>query len=303
MMPALKKLYSQKGTLGVLEWIYDKKRFIGDKFLLKALFKIFPLESMLRITASYDSNIQKIGFYKSSKKYIQDLGVTVIEDAKSEIKGGCLIFGNHPTGLDPYIISSILGRDDIYIVADIYQKRKGENIGKQVIPIVYSRTQKNLANREFLNKIGFYVMRQFTGYVDRAVVKKNNEKTIQIAGKLIQDGHVVLIFPDGGSNNPEFWFNGIGEVIKTATSNQKPIQMYAANIKGISTYLLIRHFLFNRKKYLHDNPITIKLSQGITLEMLKLNKNLESKEITERLRSEFKTERLWVPNYAYNKKY
>jgi 1-acyl-sn-glycerol-3-phosphate acyltransferase len=301
MMLALKKMYKDKGALGVLEWIYDKKRFTFVKLFLKTVFIIFPYDSILKITAKYNHNIQKIGLSQSSRQYIQDLSINISKTNMPVIKGGCLIFGNHPTGLDPYILSSIIERDDVYIVADIYQQRKGNNIGKHIVPIVYARTQKNLDNREFLNKIGFYIMRQFTGYVDKNLVKIQNEQTVKTAGKLIQEGHVVIIFPDGGSNNPEFWYNGIGEVIKTASVKGNPVQLLAANISGISSFKLWRHFLFNRKTYLQKYPINVKLSQNLSLEDLQIKQTSQSREITERLRTEFKNQQLWVPNYAYNK--
>ncbi len=299
MLPALKRLYLEKGALGVLEWIYDKKRFFPVKLVLKTIFKVFPYEHILRTTAKYNQSIPSKGFVKSTQTYIKNFNIDIKQINSFDINGPCLIFGNHPTGLDPFIIASCLKRDDVYIVADNYQQRKGTFIGQHVIPIFYSRTQKNLENRGFLNSIGFYAMRQLTGYEEYETVKKQNQVTIQTAAKLLMDGHVVIIFPDGGSNNPELWYNGIGEIIKRTVDRENKIKLFAANIQGISSFKLWRHFLFNRKKYLQSHPAHVVISPQLTLASLCIESHQESREITERLRSEYKANKLWHPNYAY----
>lgn len=301
MLPALKRLYKTKGALGLLEWIYDKKRFLPIKLFLKIAFRIFPYEWLLRTTFKYNQRIPQLGFTHSTLNYLKDLKINITSSSNIETDGPCLIFGNHPTGLDPFIIASQLKRNDVYIVADIYQKQKGNFIGNHVIPIVYSKTRKNLNNRGFLNSIGFYVMRQLSGYVDQYSVKNQNKQTIIQAAKRLQQGHVVIIFPDGGSNNPELWYNGIGEIIKKASIQEKRIKFFAAQIEGISTLNLFRHFLFGRKKYLARKPVNVKISPQLTLESLCINPHQESHEITEQLRIEFKSNKLWIPNYAYNK--
>jgi 1-acyl-sn-glycerol-3-phosphate acyltransferase len=300
MLPALKRLYRENGTLGVLEWIYDKKRFIVVKAVLKTTFLIFPYETLLKQTAKYNKNIPEFGFTESTKKFLDRLNIKIKFTNTDKLTGPCLIFGNHPTGLDPFIISACLKRDDVFIVADVYQKNKGNNIGDHIVPIYYSRTQKNLRNRGFLNSIGFYVMRIFTGYEDQLKVKQRNQTTIELATSLLQQGHIVIIFPDGGSNNPELWYNGIGEIIKRNSLNQNEIKLFATQIQGISTLKLIRHFLFNRRKYLHHNPATVILSEPLSLETLKLSTENQSQEITERLRTEFAANKLWAQNYVYS---
>ncbi len=301
MMPALKQLYNEKGTLGILEWIYDKKRFIPIKYLLKTLFLILPYESILKINARYDKKIEDTGFSESTRNYLKDLNIEINIQNPIDIIGPALIFGNHPTGLDPFIIAACLNREDVYIVADIYQKNKGKNIGKQIIPITYSRTKKNLYNRGFLNTIGFYVMRQLTGYAKPEDVRVQNKHTIEKAAQLLKEGHVVIIFPDGGSNNPELWYNGIGEIITHSSFERRNIQLYAAQITGITTAKILRHFLFDRRIYLKENPLHVALSQPFTLEKLNIENENKSNIITERLREEFITNKLWIPNYAYSK--
>ncbi|MDQ3098612.1 MAG: 1-acyl-sn-glycerol-3-phosphate acyltransferase [bacterium] len=300
-MPALKRLYKEKGTLGILEWIYDKKRFIFIKYFLKTIFLVMPYETILKLNAAYDNKIAIKGFSASTREYLSDLNIGINIQTPLETSGPALIFGNHPTGLDPFIIASCLNREDVYIVADIYQKNKGKNIGKQIIPITYARTKKNLYNRGFLNTIGFYAMRQLTGYSKPDEVRIQNKETIERAAQLLKDGHVVIIFPDGGSNNPELWYNGIGEIITHSSEKRKSIQLYAAQITGISTAKIIRHFLFDRRSYLKNNPLKVTLSQPFTLEKLNIENENKSNIITERLREEFITHSLWIPNYAYNK--
>ncbi|MDQ3239478.1 MAG: 1-acyl-sn-glycerol-3-phosphate acyltransferase [bacterium] len=301
MFPALQKLYSQKGSLGVLDWIFDKKRFFFAKLFLKTLFFIFPIESILRTTSNYNNLITQKGFANSTRWFLKELKIGVTPSSNEVFEGGCLIFGNHPTGLDPFVIASCLNRDDVYIVADVYQKNKGANIGEHIIPIYYSRTQNNLKNRSMLNSIGFYIMRIFTGYENDISVKEKNVQAIETAAKKLIEGHIVIIFPDGGSNNPELWYNGIGEIIKKTHIIRNNFKLYAAHITGISTLLLIKHFLFNKRHTLSDKPIVVSISTTLTLESLHINSSTQTNEITERLRSLFISEKFWLSSYAKSK--
>jgi 1-acyl-sn-glycerol-3-phosphate acyltransferase len=291
MLPGLKQLYKQKGTLGVLEWLYDKNRFLPIKILLKTCFLIFPFEYILRTTANYDQNIRTKGFAKATKHYLQDLNINIQTITPNTTNTPILIFANHPTGLDPYLIVSALDRNDVYVVADIYQKNKGHNIGNHVIPIIYTQSRKNIANRGILNAIGFIVMRIFTGYEAEDKVKQHNRKAIEKAAQLLTEGNVVIIFPDGGSNNTAYWYTGIGEIIKYLSNKNIEVKLLAAQINNISTLKLIHHFLFNQKKTLATNPVQITLSAPFNLDSLNIDK--DTHDITDQLRHKFTSNTFW----------
>jgi 1-acyl-sn-glycerol-3-phosphate acyltransferase len=142
-------------------------------------------------------------------------------------------------------------------------------------------------------------MRLFTGYEDKENVKIHNKNAILKAAELLRQGHVVIIFPDGGSNNPAYWYSGIGEIIKELSGQNIPIQLLATQINGISSTNLVKHFLFNKKSYLYRHPVQVTISDPFTPESVNITHTQPTGEITDQLRKEFNNKKFWTREYAY----
>ena len=99
---------------------------------------IFRIIGIAHIVNNFEKSVKPLGWHKANKQFIAELSIDVHSCINYPSKGkGLLIYANHPTGLDPYLISSVLNRDDVFILADVYQTTKGKAIGSHIIPVYY----------------------------------------------------------------------------------------------------------------------------------------------------------------------
>jgi 1-acyl-sn-glycerol-3-phosphate acyltransferase len=215
---------------------------------------VFRLLGIAGILENFVGNIKKIGWYRANQRYIADLGIkldTSLRDFPK--KGGILVYANHPTGLDPFILSSVLGRDDVYFLSDVYHAKKGEGVQEHMIPVYYSNW-RDLWKRSGLAFGGFILMRLTSGFLSADEVRARNRQAIEIAVQKLREGHVVLIFPSGGDNEQFPWKKGIGEII--LQMKEVRFILYECQISHVITFHLLRHFLTGRI-FLKRQPIEI----------------------------------------------
>ena len=172
---------------------------------------IFRLLDIQKYVGKLAGNIEKVGWYDANLQYITDIGIRVSADLENfPKKGGALVYANHLTGLDPFLLSSILGRDDVYFLSDNYHAGKGNRVQEHMISIYYS-SWKELLYRSGLSFFGFIFMRLNTGFTPREEAKKKNIQAVETAVEHLSKGHVVLVFPSGGNKEKSPWKKGIGE--------------------------------------------------------------------------------------------
>lgn len=211
---------------------------------MNPLFKLFGIDKSFSV---FDKNVEKLGWTPGCNKLLGDLKINI----KSKLdalpkKGPVLVYSNHLTGLDPYLLSAVLGREDSYFWGDIYQTKKGENIGKHIIGVA-PRPFWTIIRRPVTNWPGYIYMRVTTSAKSKEETRKINkmaiEKTIEFLGK----GHQVIIFPSGG----EYEFlpkkKGLSVVLNECKKRGIKINIYEIKIKNFGELQLLSHFIFKTK--------------------------------------------------------
>ncbi len=236
----------------------------------------FYVFGLVKILKKFEKNIKAMNWHAANRQFINDLGIYISPALKNfPQKGGVLVFANHPTGLDPYILSATIARDDVYILSDVYQTKKGENIASHLIPVYYSGWSESL-NRSGISFFGYLMMRVITGTVKKNTARQNNLAAIDTAAGHIAKGHVVIIFPSGGERSNRTWRKGIGEVIKIIHDQKLTCILYRCTINNLSENKLLLHFILKRK-YFTRNPIAV---TGRVVDDKFITSELSSKEIT-----------------------
>ena len=93
---------------------------------MNPLFKLFKIEDPF---LEFDQNVKKYGFSSGCTTLVRELGLNIKVDLeKFPHHGAVLVYSNHPTGLDPFILGGVLGRDDYIFLGDEYQTKKGKNV-------------------------------------------------------------------------------------------------------------------------------------------------------------------------------
>lgn len=217
---------------------------------------LFWLFGIVKAFKEFEANILKQGWSRGCNTLIKDLGISVQSNlVELPSKGPLLVYANHPTGLDPYILSGVFKRDDVYYLSDIYQTLKGKNIASHILPVFYTSWSEFL-KRPLTSWPGYILMRILTGTTSKREAKIRNQKTIERAVNLLKKGSLILIFPSGGNKGKRSWKPGIGKIIIECRNRGIKAQLFAINIMELDEIKLFRHFLFGRRYY-NRNKISI----------------------------------------------
>lgn len=215
---------------------------MGDK-KINPLFKLLGIKN---IYVQFDKKVAMFGWSKGCKWLIKSLGITYKYKNNLFSKGATIIYANHPTGLDPYLLTAILGREDSYFWGDIYQSKKGINVSRHVIPIA-PKAFWSILKRPLTNWPGYIYMRLTTPTLTKKETRAINKKSINKTLELLKKDKLVIIFPSGGEY--EFLKSGKGlSIILAKCKEQKiNIKVKELKIKNFGELRLLSHFLFNTK--------------------------------------------------------
>ena len=221
----------------------------GEKSKRKTMNPFFKILGIGDAFKEFDTNVAKLGWSSGCKRLIDDLDIKVKKDkAVKAIKerGAVLIYANHPTGLDPFLLTAVLGRDDSYFWGDIYQTKKGVNVSKHIIPIA-PKPFTSIVRRPITNWPGYIYMRLITPAKSESETKKINKESIERTIEILRRGKQVIIFPSGG----EYEFlpkgRGLEKIMKECKKKKIKIRLYKVDIKHFGEVRLLFHFLFKIK--------------------------------------------------------
>lgn len=214
---------------------------------MNPFFKLFKIEDPF---LEFDRNVEKYGFSHGCTTLVHGLGLNIKADLKKfPQQGAVLVYSNHPTGLDPFILGSVLGRDDYIFLGDEYQAKKGKNIAKHIASTVSTSFWKDFFRRRPTNWPGYLNMRKTVPVVDKIKAKEINNLAITSLTKNLKDGHLSVVFPSGGEYEFLPWKLGLAKIISEARKENIKYVLYRIHFKRFSELKLIGHFLSGRKFY------------------------------------------------------
>lgn len=197
-----------------------------------------------------NSNVKKFGISKASKILIKKLGLLPKVNLRNFPKDGpVLVYSNHPTGLDPFLLAGVLGRGDFLFLGDKYHTLKGNEVANHVAPTM--PTQRffwEFIKRRPTNWLGFVKMRM-TDKFDYKKAKLVNKVAIEKIVNNVIDGHLSLVFPSGGEYEFLPWKKGLNKIIKIINNKKVKFTLYKISIKNFSEFKLILHFLTFKKLF------------------------------------------------------
>ena len=211
---------------------------------MNPFFRVFGIDNSFSV---FDKNVEKLGWSKACKKLIDDLGISVDLDFDGFPKNGAvLVSSNHPTGLDPYLLTAAVGRDDSYFWGDLYQSKKGKNINKFIIPIA-PKPIWTMWRRPPTNWSGYIYMRLTTPALSKERTGGVNRKGIEKTIELLKKNNQVIIFPSGG----EYEFlkpgKGLSIILERCKELKLPVKLIKLQIKSFGELQLLFHFVFKTK--------------------------------------------------------
>lgn len=220
---------------------------------MNPFFKLFGIG---KIFEEYNADIRHLGWPQANKKLLDSLGIkTKIKLDNLPKTEAILVYANHPTGLDPFMVSSFFAREDIYCLCDVYQTKKGTLVAKHIIPVYYWKFF------EFIYKPltawpGYFVMRLKAKWLSRQEAGERNAESLKKVIDVLRKRGVVVVFPSGGEMSYRPWKSGVGIVIKDLQKFKIDYNLYQVRIGNLTEIGFIWHFLTGRRYY-SQNPVTI----------------------------------------------
>lgn len=219
---------------------------------MNPLFSVFGIRNTI---ANFDTNVAANGWVKGNRQLLADLNIRYVSDLTQIPKGGVLVFANHPTGLDPFILSAVGGRENALCLCDVYQTQKGRHIAKHIIPVYFS-SLVDFIYKPFTSWPGFFIMRMTVGRVNKSQARAHNDQALAAVVAALKKGKTVYMFPSGGEVPSRPWKSGLGKIIKRAYQDRINFNLYKVHISGLSELGLIWHFITGRRFY-SGHPIAV----------------------------------------------
>lgn len=205
-----------------------------------------------------------------------------------------VLVANHPYEAEvPAVVASLPDREEISLIANRRLLNLSSNLDKYLIPVYIDHHDI----KKKRHKVMSYFLRAFHSKKRYTALKEHqlNIQSISIAAKKVEEGGLVIIFPNRKSNSGD-WFTGVGHMLTQI--ERKDIYIMRAFIEGTSILDLLRLF-----------PIVGNFLPTITLTFappLKLEEIWDNnpKKITAILENKFNN---WAqtlnntsPSFAYN---
>lgn len=296
----ISKLHSFLKKNGI-KGISDRLDAGKDHFFLKILFllehKYLGLRSLLNFWLDLDKFIPEKGLSFASRLFVSKLGLKVKKNCSPEIlnkSGKPVIFIgiNHEAYLEPFLVFSILERNDIKVIAMKPYQILGQNFSKHILPVMikkYARDNMRLKHR-LENKIdllkAFYRAENLT----KKEIESLNRRSFNLSVKFLQQGGALVIFPAGGYGLERSWGNGIGEIIKRLGKNKRKTSgtvLTPVIFKGLTAKLVRQQIRTSfTKKAKRVIPVDIIFLKPFSLKqfMRKQKYPSDPRQITQRLR-------------------
>lgn len=189
-----------------------------------------------------DEQIPEKGLPGAIKEHFQELGYRIEPQYQEErtrdilAQRPVLVVATHPSSLDSVRILGSLpeSRSDVFFVATSPFQTLGEHFSEHVIPIYRSGDKYHATGKALLwRKYG--IPQQERTFLEAA---KLNVESLKTAAQKVNEGNLVVVFPDGPMEGKE-WFDGVGELVKRLDNNDARIVFATTEKPGYKDYIRI----------------------------------------------------------------
>lgn len=238
----------------------DKQNSWFSRLAFSCFNLLFSLDKTMEKIPLFDKWIKIYGLEPASSKFLSSLKIKVerVGFKRLNNKNAYLIFGNHPTLIDPLVVLSVIKQDNTQIVAGDNVTKIGPNFSKYIFPIknlqIIDNKPRKVILLDWLYPIFFKSIAEYHKREDALTYNRNQTNK---AADFLARGGKLLIFPGGQEKiSKETMANGIGFILS------RTIKKQAKNVKILSFFVDIGHpnlFMLKALFKLRKKPIKIKI--------------------------------------------
>lgn len=270
----------------------DRNSHFSKRLLFNFVNLFFCLDEVAKKVAIFDKEISEKGISQASFNFLASLKVKIepIGFKKLKDEEGYLIFGNHPTFLDPFLVFATLGWDKIKFFAGEGVLKIGPNFSKHIFPIknlqtVVGKRRKQHVWDDWLFK---YFLVSLDNYYERDQAVIFNQKQIDRAADFLGSGGKLFIFPCGMSLSmaEKKWRKGIGFLLAKALKERG-----GKKIRLLPFYIQVnRPYFFQFKRLLRFKGETnLKIFFGQEIDASSFKELIfDSRKLTQNISEEYR---------------
>lgn len=215
--------------------------------------------------------------------------------SKKESKQAVLVFGPHSAKIDPFLILSMVEREDVYFVAmNIAQELLPVTIQDRILPVTPTFMAEDAPRKPGLTGIAQLARRKlFTNDTSATVeeIKQSNQLSLQRAAELLNAGHVVVIYPCQTKHiETDRWYTGIG-VILSELNNQNCLDKVMMQPFALTKISFFKLLLELRKRFvkqkMNEPKIKLTLDWMTTYPASVLTASDNPKQIVEQVKNRY----------------
>jgi len=196
------------------------------------------------IIQEIDKNIRENGITWGMQKLLKRSNTKLVIKTNPKIievleKYPGVVVANHPAEADVVaILAAIEKRKDVYLIINSNVKNVSSSLDNHLIPVYINKKIKQSWSGRLKLKI-WGCFHKIPDYSQEEEHQKNIE-SINLAIEKVNQGALVIIFPDGG-NKKSYWLSGVGHLINGIKLKNKSF-VTRAYIEGTSHFDYLRLF-------------------------------------------------------------
>jgi len=193
-----------------LESRWSRRLFWGSVNL------VVPVLPILRWGVEFDQKLESGGLLGASRSVLEGLGlcprILLPEAAQGTLRTApLLVYGNHPSLADPFLVALALARPDLKMLSASYLSLLLPSLGPHLIPVQPTFERKPLHLQGASHYLLVRLLYRAEGAPDPAVAREANRRALEEAADYSAQGGALLIAPGPRSARGR-WLPGIGVI-------------------------------------------------------------------------------------------
>jgi hypothetical protein len=212
---------TQDGIEGLTNLCDSPDQNIFMKLLLAIDKRFYGYAQFARDWVTFENRLNHESICHVCHDFFGYLGLEIqsnrIPEALKQPGKSMILLGiNHEAIIEPLILASLLGRNDIKFVGMKVFQYLGPNVAKYILPVLPKKVAHDNGNdRKSSFSIKFDIILDLYRLesLSLAEIEQLNSSSIQQAADHLAEGGVLIIFPNGGRDVSCSWYQGIGQIL------------------------------------------------------------------------------------------
>jgi len=259
---------------------------------------VVPVFPILRWGVEFDQKLESGGLLSASRSVLEGLclrpRILLPEGARETLQtASLLVYGNHPSLADPFLVALALARPDLKTVSASYLSLLLPSLGPHLIPVQPTFERKPLHLQGASHYLLVRLLYRAEGMRDRAAAREANRRALEEAATHAAEGGALLIAP-GPRSAKGRWLPGIGVIAGHLARLRREVWLAPYRIRHVTNARIYRGISKRRLARLgnvlfHRRPAEITFAEPVPISAIVSDASESPSRVTARLNEHYRT--------------